>query len=446
MADPFHAYDIRGIYNETVTEDVAYKVGRSYCRLFQPSRVVVGRDMRASSDPLAEALISGLRLGGCAVSDMGLASTDMMYLAVISHGFDGGFMVTASHNPAAYNGIKIVGKGAVPMGLGTGLERIATAVEGMKPFPTVPFQAARSEFVFLDEYTDLLLTQVDTGALARIPLVIDAGNGMGGYAVDPLISRLDLKVERLYFEPDGSFPHHEANPLINENRRDLEARVAGGSAQLGVGLDGDADRAFFVDDEGHFASGDLLVGILAGLALAKEPGAPITYCVRSSRFTQQRILDLGGVPHMVKVGHAYAKKTMAEINAPFGGEVSGHYYYRFNGCWYDSGPLTILKMLEVLGKNECGLKTMLEPTRDYFLSGEINSTVEEPQAVMDRIDQAYASFPNRITIDGLRIESDDWWFSVRRSNTEPLFRLNCEGRTQSVMERIRDEVLSLIRS
>ncbi len=446
MADPFHAYDIRGIVDESVTEELAYRVGRAYCRLFTPIRVIVARDMRPSSHPLSEALISGLRLGGCAVVDLGLASTDMLYLAVITSGVDGGFMVTASHNPAAYNGIKVVGRRAVPMGLGSGLERIEALMATSRPFPTVPFQAALEGRDFLEEYADLLLGMVDTGALARVPLVIDAGNGMGGYVSTPILQRLGLASTNLFFEPDGTFPNHEANPLVAENRRALEAEVAGGNAAFGVGFDGDADRAFFVDGRGRFVNGDFMVGFLAETALASSPGAPITFCVRSSRFTADRIRALGGVPHMVKVGHAFAKRTMAEIGAPFGGEISGHYYYRMGDAWFDSGPLTLLRLLELMGRREETLETLLEPTRETFLSGEINSTVEPPEAVMAKVEQAYTGIGERITIDGLRIETGDWWFSVRLSNTEPLVRLNCEGRTPEIMANIRDEVLQLIRS
>jgi phosphomannomutase len=444
MTAPFKAYDVRGIYGTEVTEDLAYRLGRAYCDLISPGKVIVGHDMRPSSEPLSEALIRGLTEGGADVTYIGLASTDMMYFAVIHEDADGGVVITASHNPAKYNGFKFVREEAIPMGIESGLAEIEERVRaGLFEKPRRTGQVSKEDV--LEYFIAFMRGFVDPSRLAPLKVVIDTGNGMGGMIVPGLFEESPVKIIPLFFELDGTFPHHETNPLLPENRRDLVRKVLDEKADLGIGLDGDTDRAFFVDERGKYCSADFILGLLAQLVLQTHPGAKIAYDVRCSDYLRDTVKKFGGTAHMGRVGHAYAKNFMREIGAEFGGEVSGHYYFKYKGAYFDSGNLTALLLLKVLSDRREKLSEALAETENYHISGEINSTVPDPDAVMDRIRERYKDSGRVVTIDGISVIGDTWWFNVRKSNTEPLVRLNCESETKEKMENLRDEVLAVIR-
>lgn len=444
MTTPFKAYDVRGIYGTEVTEDLAYRLGRAYCDLISPEKVIVGHDMRPSSEPLSEELIRGLTEGGADVTYIGLASTDMMYFAVIHEDADGGVVITASHNPAKYNGFKFVREEAIPMGIESGLAEIEERVRaGTFETPRRTGQVSKEDV--LKDFIAFMRGFVDPSRLAPLKVVIDTGNGMGGMIVPGLFEGSPVKIIPLFFELDGTFPNHEANPLLPENRRDLVRKVLDEKADLGIGLDGDTDRAFFVDERGEYCSADFILGLLAQPVLQTHPGAKIVYDVRCSDYVRDTVKKFGGTAHMGRVGHAYAKNFMREIGAEFGGEVSGHYYFKYKGAYFDSGNLTALLLLKVLSYRREKLSVALAETENYHISGEINSTVPDPDAVMERIRERYKDSGRMVTIDGISVIGDTWWFNVRKSNTEPLVRLNCEAETDEKMEKLRDEVLAVIR-
>ncbi|MBN2358871.1 MAG: phosphomannomutase/phosphoglucomutase [Deltaproteobacteria bacterium] len=445
MAGPFKAYDVRGVYGVDVTEELAYQIGRAYVAQTGARRVILGHDMRSHSKPLARALARGLTEAGTDVEDMGLSSTDMMYFAVIERRADGGLMVTASHNPGQYNGVKCVREHAIPMGLESGLDQIERRVRDRDLGRPAEVAGTVRQVDLLDDFISFMHSFVDPGALAPLKVVIDCGNGMGGMIIPRLFAGSPVQIVPLFFELDGSFPNHEANPLLEENRRDLIAKVKEVKADLGIGLDGDTDRAFFVDGDGHFCSGDFIVGLLAQPVLARHPGALIVYDIRCSNYVRDVVARLGGRSAMWKVGHAYAKNYMREHGAEFGGEVSGHYYFKHGDAFFDSGNLTSLLLLKVLTEKKASLKQALEETAHYFISGEVNSTVEDPDAVLQKLEAGYGDRGRVVKIDGLSIFADDWWFNVRKSNTEPLIRLNCEAKSQAAMEALRDEILGVIR-
>jgi phosphomannomutase len=444
MTAPFKAYDVRGIYGTEVTEDLAYRLGRAYCDLISPTRVVVGHDMRPSSEPLSEALIRGLTEGGTDVTYIGLASTDMMYFTVIHEEADGGVVITASHNPAKYNGLKFVREGAIPMGIDSGLAEIEERVRAGS-FRKPPRIGKVIKKDVLEDFIAFMRGFVNPDRLTPMKVVIDTGNGMGGMIIPGLFEGSPVKIIPLFFVLDGTFPNHEANPLLPENRRDLVSKVLAEKADLGIGLDGDADRAFFVDEKGKYCSADFILGLLAQPVLQTHPGAKIVYDVRCSDYVRDTVKKFGGTAHMGKVGHAYAKNFMREIGAEFGGEVSGHYYFKYKGAYFDSGNLTALLLLKVLSDRGEKLAEALAETENYHISGEINSTVPDPDAVMERIRERYKDSGRMVTIDGISVIGETWWFNVRQSNTEPLVRLNCEAKTGEKMERLRDEVLAVIR-
>lgn len=444
MTAPFKAYDVRGIYGTEVTEDLAYRLGRAYCDLISPRKVVVGYDMRPSSEPLAEALIRGLIEGGADVTYIGLASTDMMYFTVIHEDADGGVVITASHNPAKYNGFKFVREKAIPMGIESGLAEIEEKVRANISKKTQKIGEITNKDV-LEDFIAFIRGFVDPAQLTPMKVVIDTGNGMGGMIIPSLFKGSPVEIIPLFFKLDGTFPHHEANPLLHENRRELVEKVLEEKADLGIGLDGDTDRAFFVDERGKFCSADFILGLLAQSVLQTHPGARIVYDVRCSDYVRDTVKKLGGTAHMGRVGHAYAKNFMREISAEFGGEVSGHYYFKYKDAYFDSGNLTALLLLKVLSDRREKLSEALAETDNYHISGEINSAVPDPDEVMERIRDVYKDRGRVVTIDGISIIGDTWWFNVRKSNTEPLVRLNCEAETGEKMENLRDEVLALIR-
>ena len=447
MANPFKAYDVRGIYGKEVNEDLAYKIGRAFVDYLKPKTVTVGMDMRKSSKPMLETLIKGLREAGADVTNVGLISTDMLYFASIHTGTDGAIQITASHNPKEYNGLKFTRKNAVPIGLESGLSDIEKIVRDESFSAPKKVLGSYKEINILDDFIKFMHSFVKPSDLKPLSVVIDAGNGMGGLVLPELFKGSPLKITPMFYELDGTFPNHEANPLEEKNRLDLIAKVKEIGADVGIGLDGDTDRAFFVDGKGNFCSGDFILGLLSKEVLKKHPGSTIVYDVRCSRYVRDTVEKLGGKSRMWKVGHAYAKLFMREISAEFGGEVSGHYYYKFKDAYFDSGNLTALMLLKVLSDQNISLQKAMEETKGYHISGEINSTVKDPD---DRIKEVLAAYKDKVDdvlyIDGVSLINKDWWANIRKSNTEPLLRLNCEAYTKEKMEEIRDNILKIIRS
>ena len=448
MLDPkvFKAYDVRGLYPEELDEDGAYAVGRAYVEHFEPRRMAVGRDMRLSSPTMAAAAIEGARDGGANVLDIGLVGTEMLYFAVGELGLDGGICVTASHNPKEYTGMKVVRRGALPVGGDSGLVDIrARALAGFGPV------ARRGELRREDVwpgFVEKALSFVEPGAIRPLRLVIDAANGMAGVMLPPVLERLpQLDVVPCNFEPDGSFPNHEPNPLLPENREFIVERTRAEHADLGVAFDGDADRCFFVDDSGEFVPGDFVTALLAEAVLEKEPGAKVIYDVRASWAVPETIERAGGIPLVNRVGHAFIKQRMRKEEAAFAGEVSAHYYFReFSQA--DSGTVPLLLMLELLSRRGARLSELLAPYRErFFLTGEINTRVEDVALKVQQLKDRYGALGGRVShLDGISIDFDDWHFNVRPSNTEPLLRLNLEALSRPLMEEKRDAVLELIRS
>jgi phosphomannomutase len=449
MLDPgvFKAYDVRGIYPEQLDEDGAYAIGRAYVQQFEPRRMAVGRDMRLSSPQMAEAVMRGAADEGAEVLDLGLIGTEMLYFAVGALELEGGIMVTASHNPKEYTGMKIVRRGALPVGGESGLLDVrdkAVAVSDVKGGG----ESRVSAYDVWPGYVDRVLSFVDVSALRPLKVVIDAANGMAGAMLPPVLERLpSVEVVTCYFDPDGSFPNHEPNPLLPENREFIVRKTLEEGADLGVAFDGDADRCFFVDDTGEFVPGDFATALLAQTVLAKEPGAKIIYDVRASWAVPETIRAAGGEPLVNRVGHAFIKARMRKDDAAFGGEVSGHYYFR-DFSQADTGVVPFLLMLELVSRSGRKLSQVLESFRSrYFITGEINTPVADVALKLQELKERYAAEGGSIThLDGISVDFDDWHFNVRPSNTEPLLRLNLEALSEATMAEKRDEVLGLIRS
>ena len=448
MLDPkvFKAYDVRGIYGSELDEEGARAIGRAFVEVFGPKRIAVGHDMRLSSPSMAEAAIAGAAEAGADVLELGLVGTEMVYFAVGELGLDGGIAVTASHNPKEYTGLKIVREGALPVGGESGLLEIRdramadpAAAEGLSPGQVQPYD-------IWEQYVERALSFVDVEAIKPLKVVADAANGMAGVMLPPVLEHLpQLEVERFYFEPDGTFPNHAPNPLLPENREFIVAKTLEEQADFGVAFDGDADRCFFVDDSGEFVPGDFATALFAESVLAKEPGAKIIYDVRASWAVPQTIERAGGVPLINRVGHAFIKHRMREEHAAFGGEVSGHYYFR-DFSQADSGVVPFLLMLELLSKRGQKLSEILRPFRErFFITGELNTPVEDVDATLRELEQRFGAEGRVTHLDGLSVDADDWHFNVRPSNTEPLLRLNLEALDPALMERKRDEVLAVIR-
>jgi phosphomannomutase len=448
MLEPkvFKAYDVRGIYPDELDEEGAYAIGRAYVQQFEPKRIAVGRDMRLSSPQMAEAVMRGAAEEGVEVLDLGLVGTEMVYFAVGELGLDGGIMVTASHNPKEYTGMKIVRRGALPVGGESGLLDVrdrALAVTDIKGGS----EGRIVEYDIWPGWVERVLSFIDVSALRPMRVVIDAANGMAGMMLPPVLERLPMvDAVRCYFDPDGSFPNHEPNPLLPENREFIVQKTLAEGADLGVAFDGDADRCFFVDDSGEFVPGDFATALLAEAVLEKEPGAKIIYDVRASWAVPETIAARGGIPLMNRVGHAYIKHRMRQEDAAFGGEVSGHYYFRgFSQA--DSGVVPFLMMLEIVSKKGRKLSEVLAPFRSqYFITGELNTPVSDVALKLQELKERYSTEGTVSHLDGVSVDAGDWHFNVRPSNTEPLLRLNLEARSEQEMERKRDEVLGLIRS
>ena len=445
MLDPkvFKAYDVRGIYPDEVDEAGAEAIGRAYVEQFEPRRMAVGRDMRLSSPAMQEAFMRGAAAAGAEILDLGLVGTEMVYFAVGSLGLEGGAMVTASHNPKQYTGMKLVRRGALPVGGESGLLDVRERAMSGARHRTRP-EGTVAEYDIWPAYVDRVLSFVDVAAIKPLKVVIDAANGMAGTMLPPVLERLPIDAVRCYFEPDGSFPNHEPNPLLPENREFIVRKTLEEEADLGVAFDGDADRCFFVDDTGEFVPGDFVTALFAGSVLAKEPGAKIIYDVRASRAVPDAIEGGGGTALVNRVGHAFIKARMRKEDAAFAGEVSGHYYFR-DFSQADSGVVPFLLMLELISKRG-RLSEILAPLRSrYFITGELNTPVPDVALKLQELKERYAD-GHVSHLDGISVDYDDWHFNVRPSNTEPLLRLNLEAMSEELMEQKRDEVLEVIRS
>ena len=447
MLDPkvFKAYDVRGIYPGELDEAGAEAIGRAYVERFEPRRIAVGRDMRLSSPAMQKAVMRGAARAGADVLDLGLVGTEMVYFAVGSLELEGGIMVTASHNPKEYTGLKLVRRGALPVGGDSGLLDLRDLIEaGNWSADGSHDRGEVSELDIWPEYVDRVLSFVDVAALEPLRVVIDGANGMAGVMLAPVLERLPVEAVRCNFEPDGSFPNHEPNPLLPENREFIVRKTLEERADLGVAFDGDADRCFFVDGTGEFVPGDFVTALFAESVLAKEPGAKIIYDVRASRAVPETIERDGGTALMNRVGHAFIKARMRKDDAAFAGEVSGHYYFR-DFSQADSGVIPFLLMLELISRKGRPLAEILAPLRSrYFITGELNTPVPDVALKLQELKERYAD--GRVShLDGISVDYDDWHFNVRPSNTEPLLRLNLEGRSRELMERKRDEVLAVIR-
>jgi phosphomannomutase len=448
----FKAYDIRGLYGSQMDATTNHLVGRAFARVLADLRgkrpaeltVGVGRDMRLQAPEMAAAIREGLVAEGASVVDVGMVGTEMLYFAVGAREMDGGAMVTASHNPKAYTGVKLVREGALALSGDTGITRIRDMI--LAGLGSAPGGGSVSELNIYPEFSKRAMTFIDAAAIEPMKVVVDGGNGMAGPMIGPLLDRLPIELIATYWEPDGNFPDHEPNPLLPENRELIINRVIAERADLGIAWDGDADRCFFIDDRGEFVDGDFLTALFAKLILGKEPGAEILYDVRASRAVPDTVAAHGGTAHVNRVGHAFMKRAMREHSAAFAGEVSGHYYFRefYNA---DSGTIPALLVLELLSREGRPLSALVGDLRaDYFISGEINSEVAAPDA---KIAEIAAAHPDAEVswLDGVSIDYPDWHFNVRPSNTEPLLRLNLESLvSEADMATKRDDVLELIRS
>jgi phosphomannomutase len=440
----FKAYDIRGLYPSQLDAEVARRVGRAFVDYLGARRIGVGRDCRLSSPELSAAFVQGARSQGAEVTDIGVVGTDILYYYVGRHDLDGGAIVTASHNPKEWNGVKMVRRGALALSGDAGIREIREWLTDGRYADAPPATGALRTEVVREDYARHCLSFVTAAAIPRLKVVLDAANGMGAVGASAIFPHLPVETVRMYFELDGSFPNHPADPLLEENRRDVVERVRAEGADLGIAWDGDADRCFFVDDTGEYVPGDFVTAILGEAYARREPGARIVYDVRASRAVADRVGAAGGVALMNRVGHAFIKKRMRDEGAAFGGEVSGHFYFREN--WFaDNGMIPALLVLERIGLEGQRLSEILAPLRGrYHISGEVNSRVDDVDRAIARIEERHGG--GRISrMDGISVDYDDWHFNVRPSNTEPLLRLNLEAATRGEMERRRDEVLALIR-
>jgi len=440
----FHAYDVRGIYGENLTDDVAYRIGRAAAQYLQVPEIAVGRDMRLSSPQLAAALIRGITDQGVNAIDLGMTTTDGLYFAVGKFNFPAGVMITASHNPAQYNGMKFCRAQAFPISLESGLSDIRDlAVSGKFAEPASKGQVIKRDIT--DDYVKHALSFVDVSRIRPLKVVIDAGNGMAGLIMPKVFQHLPCELVPLYFELDGNFPHHPASPIEPENMVDVQKKVREVGADLGAAFDGDADRMFPVDEHGDLVDGSKVIAAVSNSLLQKFPGSTILYNLIVSKSVPELINKLGGKAIRTRVGHSYIKAEMRQNNAIFGGEHSGHFYFRDN--WFaDSGLITLLILLELVSVENKPLSEILKPLDHGFRSGEINSTIADAQGKMHALEERFGKNAKTVDhLDGVTLDFGDWWFNVRPSNTEPLLRLNLEANSHELMEQKRDEVLAFIR-
>ena len=439
----FKAYDIRGTHPDQVNGDVAYLVGAALASYLNPKNIAVGRDMRVSSDELAEHLIRGINDNGADVIDLGQTSTDGLYFAVGNYGYEGGVMITASHNPKQYNGFKICKKMAEPLSGQQGLGQMLESIQNDTYKAKAPSRGVTVRKDISEEYAEKCLSFIDPGKVKPFKIVIDAGNGMAGATLPPILDKLPLEVTRLYFDLDGSFPNHPASPIELENLKDLQKAIADKEADFGVAFDGDADRMFLVDKFGRQLGGDMVTALVSKSLLKKSPGETILYNLICSHAVPELIERSGGKAIRTRVGHALIKPLMKKHNAIFGGEHSGHFYFR--DFWFaDSGLIAFLVCLELISVENKPLHEMVKEIDPYVRSGEINSRVE---SIPDKIDEVKAAFKaGQIDEeDGVTIQFDNYWFNLRPSNTEPLLRLNVEADTEEVLKEKTDEILKVIK-
>ncbi|MDO8682120.1 MAG: phosphomannomutase/phosphoglucomutase [Armatimonadota bacterium] len=440
----FKAYDIRGLYPSELDEDAAYRIARAFASALNPKVVVLGRDMRESGPAISDATAKGLMDQGADVIDVGLTSTSMYYYAVNALNGEAGVMVTASHNPAQYTGFKMTGAGAIPSIVKVSNEELwRLANEGSFPEPAQKGKSLGQADV-LEDYVTAILENTGVSSLGDLKIVVDAGNGMAGMILPHIFERVGSKPIPLFWELDGRFPNHEANPLKEETLEQLKATVIREKADLGVAYDGDADRVAFVDETGRSISGDFITALIAREMLKKAPGARIMYDLRSSWVVPEEIEKAGGEAVKCRVGHGLIKKQMREEGGYFAGELSSHYY--FSDFYYtDNGDLAMLNIIKQMLSTGKKMSELVNPLRRYFHSGEINSKVKDVPEKLAELEKTYGS-GKMLHLDGLSVEFDDWWFNVRPSNTEPLLRLNLEAKTKEKMEEKKAELLELIRS
>jgi phosphomannomutase len=440
----FKAYDVRGIYGEDLTDEIAYRIGRAAAQYLNVSQIAVGRDMRLSSPQLAAALIRGITDQGIDAIDLGMTTTDELYFAVGKFNYPAGVMITASHNPGQYNGMKFCRAQAFPISLETGLADIRDlAISGNFVEPAHKGQVIQRDV--LDDYVQHALSFIDVSKVKPLKVVIDAGNGMAGMVMPRVFKHLPCELVPLYFELDGSFPNHPASPIEPENMADLQKKVREVGADLGAAFDGDADRMFPVDEHGNIVDGSMVTAIVANSLLHKHPGSTILYNLIVSKSVPELVNRLGGKAVRTRVGHSYIKAEMRKLNGIFGGEHSGHFYFRDN--WYaDSGLIAFLITLELVSVEGKPLSELLRPLDKWVRSGEINSKVSDVQDKLQALEEKYGKDALSVDhMDGITVDYRDWWFNVRPSNTEPLLRLNVEAKSRELLEQKRDELLAFIR-
>ena len=438
----FKAYDVRGIYGDTLTDEIAYLFGRGLVQYLGASNVAVGYDMRESSPSLAENMIRGITDQGANAAELGEISTDSLYFAVGKFGYPAGVMITASHNPPEYNGFKVCRENAIPLSGDQGLNQIRDLMR--RGFKEVSHKGKKTERDIREAFSKHVLSFIDIDKIKSFKIVIDAGNGMGGKILPPVFDNLPCEVIPMYFELDGTFPNHPANPIEPENIKDLQAKVKESGAFLGAAFDGDADRMFLIDENAKPMGGDIVTAMVARNLLKKEPGATITYNLICSKTVPETIKKFGGNPIRTRVGHALIKPIMREHNAVFGGEHSGHFYFR-NNYFADSGIIALMVVLELLSEEDRSLSTLVSEIDPYVRSGEINSRIDDIPSKLEEIKEHYKDLEID-ELDGVTVEGDNFWFNVRPSNTEPLLRLNLEADNEEVMQEKTSEVLEIIRS
>lgn len=443
MGSIFKAYDIRGIYGETIDEDIVYNIGRAYVLKFKPKKVTVGRDCRTSSPKLFEALVKGITDQGCDVVDIGLVSTPMMYFSVWNLKYDGGLIISASHNPPKYNGVKMVRKDSIPIGGDTGIYEIEEMIKKGLPAQLSGKKGKVEQLDVFNPYLKHILSYIDISKLKNFNITIDTANGMGGPIAGEFFDELDCKIIHLFPVLDGTFPNHEANPLKEENVKDLRKIVLEKNCSIGIGFDGDADRCSFIDETGEIVPSDFIIALVAKELLKEKKGLKILYDVRCSKVVGDVIKDNGGIPGRCQVGHSLVKKQMREEDVRFAGELSSHFYLQDEH--YAEAPFfVILKLLQIMTEQDKPLSELVVPLKKYFQSGEINSKVEDKMGKMKELAEKFKD--GKVSwLDGVTVEYDDWWFNVRPSNTEPYLRLNLEADTKELMEEKRDIVLKFIR-